>query len=68
MLEARRSTLRFHPLPDGVEMDAAWIEGAELVRLETSDLGRFSKWVRMEGLVLDQVGALPPAPPIESDD
>ncbi len=68
MLEARRSRLRFHPPTDGVEMDAAWIEGAELVRLETSDLGRFSKWVRMEGLVLDQVGAITPAPPSESDD
>ena len=68
MLEARRSRLRFVPPPDGVEMDAAWIEGAELVRLETSDLGRFSKWIRVENLVLDQVGALPPAPPFELDD
>ncbi|MDE2756629.1 MAG: hypothetical protein OXI92_08790 [Acidobacteriota bacterium] len=68
MLEARRSTLRLRPPADGVELDAAWIEGAELVRLETSDLGRFSKWVRMEGLVLDQVGALPPAPPLKLDD
>ena len=68
MLEARRSRLGFVPPPDGVEMDAAWIEGAELVRLETSDLGRFSKWIRMEGLLLDQVGALPPAPPFELDD
>ncbi len=68
MLEVRRSRLRFVPPPDGVEMDAAWIEGAELVRLETSDLGRFSKWIRVENLVLDQVGALPPAPPFELDD
>ena len=49
MLESRRSRLRFRPPADGVEMDAAWIEGAELVRLETSDLGRFTKWIHMEG-------------------
>lgn len=66
MLEARRSRLGFRPPAGGVEMDAAWIEGAELVRLETSNLGRFSKRVRMEDLVLDEVGALPP--PFELDD
>ena len=68
MLEARRSRLGFRLPADGLERDAAWIEGAELVRLETSNLGRFSKPVRMEGLVLDEVGALPPAPPFELDD
>ena len=68
MLEARRSRLRFRPPADGVEMDAAWIDGAELVRMEASNLGRFSKWVRIEGLVLDQVGALTPAPTSELDD
>ena len=66
MLEVRRSTLHFRP-PDGVEMDAAWIEGAELVRFETRDLGRFSKRVRMEGLVLDRVGPLPRAPSLGTD-
>ena len=68
MLEVRCSKLDFHPPPDGVEMDAAWLEGTELIQLETRNLGHFSKSVRMEGLVLDQFGPLPPEPPIGLDD
>ena len=68
MLEVRRTRLDFHRPPDGVEMDAAWLEEAELVRLETSNLGSFYKSIRMEALVLDQLGPPSATPPFGMDD
>jgi len=68
MLEVRCSKLEFRPPPDDFEMDAAWLDGAALIRLETIRLGHFSKSIRMEGLVLDQLGPLPPAPSLGLDD
>ena len=68
MLEVRCSKLDFHPSLVGFELDAAWLDGAALIRLETTSLGHFSKSIRMESLVLDQLGPLPPAPPLGLDD
>ena len=62
MLEVRRWKLDFDPLPFGFEIDAAWLEKAELIRVETSNLGCFSKRVRMEDLVMEQIPRRTPAP------
>ena len=55
MLEIRRPTLSFD-LPSGTSpIDATWLQGAELVRVETRDLGWFAKTIRIEGFVMDRI-------------
>ena len=55
MLGVSHSSLYF-PLPStDPPVDAGWFEDAELVRIETRNLGRFSKTIRMENLVLKDI-------------
>ncbi len=55
MLEVRRWKLEFDPPAHGSGIDAAWLDAAELIRVETGNLGCFSKSVRMEELVMEQI-------------
>ena len=55
MLEVRRWRLDFNPTAHGLEIDAAWLEAAELIRVETDNLGCFSKSVRMKDLVMERI-------------
>lgn len=55
MIEVRRWRLGFNPPAHGFEIDAAWLEAAELIRVETGNLGCFSKSVRMEDLVMERI-------------
>ena len=59
MLAVRRLKLHFDPPSDGPPIDPAWFQGAELIRVETRDLGWFSKSVRVEDFVMERIA--PPA-------
>jgi len=55
VLEVRRPTLSFD-LPSGTSpINAPWLQGAELVRVETRDLGWFAKTIRIEDFVMDRI-------------
>ena len=59
MLQVRRLRLHFR-LPRflsryGPPIDPDWYDGAELIRVETRDLGWFSKSVRLEDLVMERI-------------
>ena len=55
MLEVRRPSLEFDLPADGPAVDETWLQGAELVRVETAHLGVFSKTVRIEDFVMDRI-------------
>lgn len=55
MLEVRRPTLSFDLPSETFSIDATWLQGAELVRVETRDLGWFSKMIRIEDFVMDRI-------------
>ena len=55
MLAVRRLKLHFDPPTDGPPIDPAWFQGAELIRVETRDLGWFSKSIQMEGFVMERI-------------
>lgn len=55
MLQIRRPTLSFDLPSETFPIDATWLQGAELVRVETRDLGWFSKTIRIEDFVMDRI-------------
>ena len=57
MLKVRRLRLRFSPPGDGPSIDPDWYDGAELIRVESRDLGWFSKSVRLEDLVMERIAS-----------
>lgn len=59
MLAVRRLELRFDLPSDGPPIDSAWFQGAELIRVETRDLGWFSKSIQMEGFVMERIARRP---------
>ena len=55
MLRVNRPSMEFR-LPEGSPaLPENWLEGAELVRVETTHLGVFSKTVRIEDFVLERI-------------
>ena len=61
-LRVGRWELNFYPPSNGPPIDPVWFQEAELVRLETRDLGWFSKSIRVEDFVMERI-ARPPAAP-----
>ena len=55
VLEVRRPALSFDLPSETFPIDASWLQEAELVRVETKDLGWFSKTLRIEDFVMDRV-------------
>ncbi len=55
MLEVRKSELEFRPSSESPPLDPAWIDGAELIRVETRDLGWFSKSIQLKDLVMERI-------------
>ena len=55
MLRVSRLRLDFSPLGDDPSIDPFWIDGAELIRVESRDLGWFSKSVRLDNLVMERI-------------
>ena len=60
MLKVRRLRLNFSPPRSGPPIGPDWYDGAELIRVETRDLGWFSKSVRLEDLVMERIARSPP--------
>ena len=60
MLKVRRLRLNFSPPRSGPPIGPDWYDGAELIRVETRDLGWFSKSVRLEDLVMERIAPSPP--------
>ena len=55
MLRVNRPSMEFR-LPEGrPALPENWLEGAELVRVETTHLGVFSKTIRIEDFVLERI-------------
>ena len=61
-LRVGRWEVNFYPPSNGPPIDPVWFQEAELVRLETRDLGWFSKSIRVEDFVMKRI-ARPPAAP-----
>lgn len=59
MLQVRRLRLNFSPPQGGPPIGPDWYDGAELIRVETRDLGWFSKSVRLEDLVMERIAQSP---------
>ncbi|MDE2665842.1 MAG: hypothetical protein OXI69_06805 [Acidobacteriota bacterium] len=55
MLKVEQGRLNFGPRFEGSPLDPAWMDGAELIRVETRDLGWFSKSIRLEDLVMERI-------------
>ncbi len=55
MLKVEQGRLNFGPRLEGPPLDPAWMDGAELIRVETTDLGWFSKSIRLEDFVLKRI-------------
>lgn len=55
MLAVRRLELNFNTTSEGPPIDPAWFQGAELILVETRDLGWFSKSVRVEDFVMERI-------------
>lgn len=67
MLRVRRMRLDFGPSRDGPPIDPDWYDGAELIRVESRDLGWFSKSIRLEDLVMERIArSSPKATPTEA--
>ncbi|MDE2964234.1 MAG: hypothetical protein OXU26_09995, partial [Acidobacteriota bacterium] len=68
MLRVSRLRLDFNQLGDDPSIDPYWIDGAEFIRVESRDLGWFSKSVRLENLVMERIPrSYPEAPPPGED-
>lgn len=63
MLKVRRLRLHFSPPRSGPPIGPDWYDGAELIRVETRDLGWFSKSIRLEDLVMERIAQSSPEPP-----
>ena len=55
MLRVRRFRLRFSSPRNGPPIDPDWYDEAELIRVESRDLGWFSKSIRLENLVMERI-------------
>ena len=55
MLKVARTTLSFELPSDSVPDQQDWFQDAELVRFGTDTLGRFSKSVRLDGVVIREI-------------
>ncbi len=67
MLRVRRLRLDFSPPHDGPPFDPNWYDGAELIRVESRDLGWISKSIRLEDLVMERLArSSPEATPTEA--
>ena len=55
MLGVSHSSLYFRLPSTDPPVDSNWFQDAELVRIETRNLGRFSKTIRMENLVMKDI-------------
>ena len=67
MLRVRRLRLNFEWPRDGAPIVPGWNDGAELIRVETRDLGWFSKSIRLEDLVMERIArSSPEATPTEA--
>ena len=54
-LRVGRWELNFYPPSNGPPIDPVWFDGAELIRVESRDLGWFSKSIRVEDFVMERV-------------
>ena len=68
MLRVRRMRLNFSPPHDGPPIDPDWYDGAELIRVESRDLGWFSKSIRLEDLVMERIASSSPEAASPGDD
>lgn len=59
MLRVKRPTVEFRLPEDSPALPENWLEEAELVRVETTHLGVFSKTIRIEDLVLERIPVSP---------
>lgn len=55
VLEVRRPALSFELPSETFPIDASWLRGAKLVRVETRNLGWFAKTIRIEDFVMDRI-------------
>lgn len=55
ILEVSHATLDFLLPSTGPPVDPNWLQGAELVRIEARDLGRFTKTVRLDDMVMNTI-------------
>ena len=55
MLKLEQGLLNFGPMFGGHPLDPAWMDGAELIRVDTKDLGWFSKSVRVDDFVMERI-------------
>jgi len=63
MVTVRRLQLHFNPPRNGPPIGPDWYDGAELIRVETRDLGWFSKSIRLDDLVMEQIARPSPEAP-----
>lgn len=59
VMEVRRPSLEFNLPADGPAVDETWLQGAELVRVETTHFGMFPKTIRIEDFVLERIPMSP---------
>ena len=60
--------LNFSPPHDGPPIDPDWYDGAELIRVESRDLGWFSESIRLENLVMERIASSSPEAASPGDD
>ena len=68
MLRVRWLQLDFRPSGDGPPADAGWNDGAELIRVESRDVGWISKSIRLQDLVMDRIAKSPWEEPPPAND
>lgn len=61
MLKVEQGLLNFGPMFGEPPLDPTWMDGAELIRVETTDLGWFSKSIRVEDFVMERIARSPAA-------
>ena len=69
MLKVRRLRLNFSPPRDSPSIGPDWYDEAELIQIESRDLGWISKSIRLEDLVMKRIASsFPEVPPPGGDD
>ena len=61
MLKVQKQLIDFGPGSGGPPLDPTWMDGAELIRVETTNLGWFSKSIRVEDFVMEGIARSPAA-------
>lgn len=59
MLRVKRPAVEFRLPEESPALPENWLEGAELVRVETTHLGVFSKTIRIEDFVMERIPVIP---------